>query len=155
MSKGIKIVIGLVVAFFTLIAVVVVIAVVVLGNSLKSEVADATTRANTAKAILEDLSNEGYEDVYNLLVSSEFKSVADAEILRDITESTPALDNMTRATVNSQSIQTLDDGSKLYILKGTIYSDTDSEDFEIQFVLENGLYLMSYIALGPDAADEN
>lgn len=154
MSKGIKIVIGLMVAFFTVAAIGVIIVVLLAGNALKGEVADVTTRANTAKAILEDLSNEGYEDVYNLLVSSEFKSVADADTLRDITESTPALDNMTRATVESQSIETID-GVKVYTLKGTIYSDTETENYEIQFILENGLYLMSYIALGPDAADEN
>ena len=154
MSKGIKIVIGLMVAFFTVAAIGVIIVVVVAGNALKGEVADATTRANTAKAILEDLSNEGYDSVYNLLVSSEFKSVADADTLRDITESTPALDDMTRATVESQSVETID-GVKVYTLKGTIYSDTETENYEIQFILENGLYLMSYIALGPDAADEN
>lgn len=154
MSKGIKIVIGLMVAFFTVAAIGVIIVVLLAGNALKGEVADVTTRANTAKAILEDLSNEGYEDVYNLLVSSEFKSVADADTLRDITESTPALDNMTRATVESQSIETID-GVKVYTLKGTIYSDTETENYEIQFILENGLYLMSYIGLGPDAADEN
>ncbi len=154
MSKGIKIVLGLIVAGFVLMAVLAIVLVVAFGGKLKNMAQDAETRARVTKEILGDLASGEYEFVYENATSDEFKSVADADVLKEITEATLALDNMTRATVDSQSIETID-GQKVYTTKGTIYSDTATEFYEMQFVMEDYAFMMSYIGLGPDAADEN
>ncbi len=111
------------------------------------------TIENAAIEILETLARGDFDLVYNQYTSAEFKTIATANDLREMTRATPALDTLKKATVFDQS-ELMDGQTEFQVVKGIMQGDQAAEPYEIQFVFEDGNYVMSYLSLGYYEAEE-